>query len=347
MREQLLESLICPACEGGSWRVERDDPPGAEIVHKGGLICAACGAGYRITDGILDLLPQPEDVILRERAGWERFLQGAGEEFEEDWLLALPRIDERVSANADSIAHWRRQADNFEYLVGRLNLSGSESVLEIGAGRCWASAYLARKGCQVVALDVVREVKAGGLETAAVYLNHGTPCFDRVLASMERLPFRERTFDVILSVASIHHSGLLDRVVAECGRILRAGGKLALTSEPCIRIFKEKRVQNEETEAGINEHVYNLLDYRRAFEGAGLQATYYLPGALVAMLSEERSSAQTSRLKPRLFGVARLLWRSDALRKAMSLRPANLLGLLFLEYGLTAVAVKEGGIGAR
>jgi len=301
---------------------------------------------YAIRDGIIDLLPQPDEGILRERAGWEKFLEGASEELDDDWLLALPRIDENVSSDADSIAHWRRQAHNFDHLTGHLNLSGSERVLEVGAGRCWASAYLARRGCQVVALDVVRERRAGGLETGMLYLDHGSPYFERVLASMEKLPFRQGTFDLVLSVASIHHTELLDHVVGECGRVLRPGGRLALTSEPCICIFKEKRIQNEETEAGINEHVYSFLDYRRAFRAAGLQGTYYLPGALVAMLSEEGLTVGVGTLKAWLFGLARLSWRNGALRGVLSSQTANLLGLLLLEYGLTAVAEKQPGTGA-
>ncbi|MGB3905386.1 MAG: class I SAM-dependent methyltransferase, partial [Anaerolineae bacterium] len=306
--------------------------------------CHACGAQYDISNGIVDLLPDPNDLILRERAGWGRFLKGATEEFDDAWILALPRIDGRVTSNAKSIAHWRRQAGNFEQLIQQVDLSGNETVLELGAGRCWASAFLARRGCHVVALDVVRAREAGGLETGTVYLDHHTPYFERVLASMEKLPFRQGTFDLVLSVASIHHTTLLAQVVAECGRVLKTGGRLALTSEPCIRIFKEKRVQNAETDAGINEHVYNVLDYRRAFGQAALKATFYLPGALLALLEEQRPEVRAGRLKTWLFGLARLLWRGESMRRVLRSQPANFVGLLFLEYGLTAVAEKRLGM---
>jgi SAM-dependent methyltransferase len=341
MREELLESLICPACEDGSWHVECEQFSGVQIIQTGQLVCTNCGVRYTISDGVVDLLPQPDDMILRERAGWEGFLGGSSEEFDDAWLLALPRIDKTVSSNAESIAHWRRQADNFENLVHHLELSGRERVLELGAGRCWASAYLARRGCQVVALDVVRAENAGGLEAGRVYLDHGTPYFERVVASMEKLPFRRGTFDLLLSVASIHHTSLLDQVVGDCAHVLSPGGKLALTSEPCIRIFKERRVHNLETEMGINENVYNVLDYRRAFDKAGLTARFLLPGALAAMLEEERLTTKTIGLKEWLFGLTRRMWRRGAIRRLLRSEPANLLGLLFFEYGLTAIAEKE------
>lgn len=346
MREQLLDLLICPACEGGSWKLDCRERLDTGVIDSGRLLCAACGTSYTISGGIVDLLPEPDDVIRRERAGWQEFLKDSPEELDEAWLLALPRIDRRVSANAESIAHWSRQAGNVENLIAHLELPAGAAVLEVGAGRCWASACLARRGCQVVALDVVRARNAGGLETGIVYLEHGTPYFDRVLASMERIPFREGTFDLVLSIASIHHTAFLNRVLAEASRVLRRGGKLALTSEPCIRVLKEKRVENVETEVGINEHVYNLIDYRRAFREAGLKPTFYLPGALLDMLEEEGLTMPGGRLKAWVFRLARRIWGVETIRGLLSSQPANVLGLLFLEYGLTAIAEKETEMGA-
>ena len=340
MREKLLDVLICPGCGRETWTVERRESRDSGSIERGELVCFSCRACYSIDRGIVDLLPQPDETVLRERAGWEKFLQGAGEELDEAWILALPRIDENVSANPRSTIHWKRQADNFFGLMELLGLRGDEKVLELGAGRCWASAHLARMGCQVVALDVVRSVRAGGLETGAVYLEHGTLYFERVLASMEKPPFRPGTFDLVLSVASIHHSPLLDRVVSQCARVLRPGGRLALTSEPCTRLFGDKRVQNEESEAGNNEHAYDLLDYRRAFRTAGLQAKFVLPGAVEAMLRGGEHVSGVGRMKSLLFGFTRQLWRGAWLRRTLRSQPANLVGLLFLEYGLTAVARK-------
>ena len=178
------------------------------------------------------------------------------------------------------------------------------------------------------------------METGDVYLQHGTPPFDRVLASMEKLPFRPQTFDLVLSVASIHHSPVLGHVAAQCARVLRGGGRLALTSEPCYRVLRDRRVDNEETEAGINEHAYCILDYRKAFREANLEARYTLPGALQAMLEGREEAPSAGRMKSSLFRFARRMWTGTWTRSVLSSQWANLAGLLFLEYGLTAVARK-------
>jgi SAM-dependent methyltransferase len=346
MRRELLEWLVCPECQEADWRLEPSKGGERDLVEDGWLECAVCKARYSIEEGVVDLLPNPDEAVLAERAGWERFLQGASEELAESWILSLPRVHGGVTSNSGSIAHWKRQADNFFHLLHLLGLSGQGRVLELGAGRCWASAHLSRLGCEVVALDVVRAKRAGGLETGRVYLDHGTPYFDRVLANMERLPFRQGTFDLVLSVASIHHSPRLDQVVGEASRVLKPGGRLALTSEPCLAAWREKRVDNEETQAGISEHVYNLLDYRRAFGQGGLRARYHLPGAVVAMLGEQNHPAGVGGVRGWLFGLVRGVWRNATLRRALSSPAANLLGLLFLEYGLTAVAEKRSQAGA-
>jgi SAM-dependent methyltransferase/uncharacterized protein YbaR (Trm112 family) len=346
MRKELLGLLLCPNCEQGTWEIRSQELAGGGVARSGDLVCLACGSCYVVEDGILDLLPRPPESVLRERAGWERFLQRASEELAEGWILSLPKVDASVTSNAQSIAHWKRQADNFYRLVDLLDLTGRERVLEIGAGRCWASAHLARLGHEVVALDVVRGRAAGGLETGEVYLRQGTPYFDRVLASMEGLPFRPQSFDLVLSLASIHHSPDLELVAAESARVLKAGGRLAMASEPCISIFKEKRVNNLETNAGINEHTYNVVDYRRAFGRAGLKARYFIPGALVAML-EGDGQAQPHGFKAQVFGLARRAWSNPRLRRALNTQAANTVGLLLFEYGVTAVAEKPAGGEAR
>jgi SAM-dependent methyltransferase/uncharacterized protein YbaR (Trm112 family) len=346
MREELLDWLVCPACEEGDWRLEGVRSAQPDVLTEGWLECGACGARYALSDGILDLLPHPPEAVLRERAGWQKFLQGSAEEMTDEWILSLPRVHQGVTSNLQSVAHWKKQADNFFGLMELLDLRGGERVLELGAGRCWASAHLAREGCQVVALDVVRDRRAGGLETGEVYLRQGTPPFERVLASMEKLPFRPQTFDLVLSMASIHHSAALGQVVTQCAGVLRAGGRLGLTSEPCYWIFRDKRVDNAETEAGINEHAYNFLDYRQAFEAAGLRPRYAFPGAFVAMLEGSEETPAAGRVKSSLFGLAQRMWQGKRTRGILQSQWAKLAGLLFLEYGLTAVARKPAE-GAR
>jgi len=76
-----------------------------------------------------------------------------------------------------------------------------------------------------------------------------------------------------------------------------------------------------------------------------VQATYYLPGALSAMLEGAGLEANAGVFKTSLFRLTRLLWGKEAMRRLLRSQPANFLGLLFLEYGLTVVAEKQPGVG--
>ena len=71
-----------------------------------------------------------------------------------------------------------------------------------------------------------------------------------------------------------------------------------------------------------------------------MEPSFRLPGALVAMLDGDEGAPESGRVKSMLFSVSRRLWNSATLRRALDSQPANLVGLLFLEYGLTAVVRK-------
>jgi SAM-dependent methyltransferase len=55
--------------------------------------------------------------------------------------------------------------------------------------------------------------------------------FDVVTAPGESLPFEDESFDAVFSSNCIDHTSDPDRVLAEVGRVLRHGGRFALTAE--------------------------------------------------------------------------------------------------------------------
>ena len=97
-------------------------------------------------------------------------------------------------------------------------LSG-KAVLDLAAGTGLVSRALHARGAEVVATDVAAEM----LST----LRRRTPAIPAVAAAAESLPFRPRTFDLVVCATAWHW---LDAgaAVAEIRRTLRAGGHLAL-----------------------------------------------------------------------------------------------------------------------
>ncbi|HEY8217913.1 MAG TPA: class I SAM-dependent methyltransferase [Acidimicrobiia bacterium] len=111
--------------------------------------------------------------------------------------------------------------------LGVLGDVAGQNVLELGCGTAYLSAWLARAGARVVAVDLSR----AQLATAARCQRRYGPTFPLVEADAERVPLRGDAFDLVVSEYGA--SPWCDPVpwVWEAARLLRTGGRLAfLTS---------------------------------------------------------------------------------------------------------------------
>lgn len=100
------------------------------------------------------------------------------------------------------------------------------SVLEVGCGGGQLATRLAgrRPDLSITGLDLSAAQVARATERA----RHVSERVRFVEGSALSLPFDDRTFDAVLSVASIKHWPDPARGLAECVRVLRAGGSLAV-----------------------------------------------------------------------------------------------------------------------
>ncbi len=265
MKEDLTPLLRCPRCGATEMRLEATSRDESE-AREGSLICDACGERYPLEGGIPDLQFDRSDVVATEVEAWEGML--AVDDFKPEhhaharaWNKALPYL-EGIETSLAERETWKRHGDNFFKFIDKLPLDGAR-VLEIGAGRCWASAAMARRGAQVVALDVLRKLYMG-LATADLYLPE---ChFERVLADMHNLPFADDTFDLIFATATLHHAYDPGLMLREFKRVLVPGGAVLAINEPVetsVKVISVEEVQ------GVNENVYTLAAWTRLFRGQG------------------------------------------------------------------------------
>ena len=337
MRNNILNTLICPECRAGGLLLQNAVRDRLEIADAQ-LVCASCRAAYPVAGGIIDFLRHPSATVNSEVAGWRKFHnpQRNPEQFSDQWLLKLPRIDASVSPDAGSIASWNNHADNFDLALSQLGLKGGEEILELGAGRCWASAAFARLGCAVTALDVVRD-KYIGLASAEAYLSP-TLFFERVLADMECLPFSDRCFDLVFSTATMHHAPDVEAVCAEASRVLKPGGRLVAINDTVAGWFDSAQ-DLEERELGINEHAYPITRYQRAMTKAGLSPKLYLPATWRKQLESGRHGMRHP-LKIAAFRFCSMVWRIQSCRKSLEYILVNWAQRAW-GVGLHAIAVKR------
>lgn len=103
--------------------------------------------------------------------------------------------------------HWglEARAENFIRLFEKY-LPQESQTLDIGGGWGFYAELLARRGHQVVVLDVVKR----GFQKAPVILYQGV-----------RMPFADKSFDVALLMGVLHHTSHPEAVVREAKRVTR------------------------------------------------------------------------------------------------------------------------------
>jgi SAM-dependent methyltransferase len=124
----------------------------------------------------------------------------------------------------------------YPYLTGYLRLEElrGKDVLEVGLGYGTVSQRIAQAGARYTGLDIAK----GPVEVVNLRLAmYGLPGHAQTGSILEA-PFRDESFDVVITIGCLHHTGNLQRAIDEVHRVLRPGGRALIM-------------------------VYNALSYRR------------------------------------------------------------------------------------
>jgi 2-polyprenyl-3-methyl-5-hydroxy-6-metoxy-1,4-benzoquinol methylase len=125
--------------------------------------------------------------------------------------------DDRIAAG------YRLEAEAF---VGRRRLGPGLRVLDAACGSGNAVIPAARTRASVTGVDLV----GAALETASVRAAREGLVVSLDQGNVERLPYPDGAFDVVLSLFGVMFAARPDRVLGELARVTRAGGQVALAS---------------------------------------------------------------------------------------------------------------------
>jgi SAM-dependent methyltransferase len=129
---------------------------------------------------------------------------------------------------------WEHQAPTYDDVIGRvtsrlvgplLNAAGVQRgsrVLDLATGPGYAAAEAAALGASVVGVDM-----APSMVELARRLH---PAVEFRVAQAEALPFEDDVFDAAVSNFVVPHLSRPERAISELVRVLRGGGRLALTT---------------------------------------------------------------------------------------------------------------------
>ncbi len=274
MHPELLELICCPVCHT-SLHVET--PLNEDgVVWDGTLSCQAAHT-FPIVNGLPYLYVNDErwQSKAREVEGWVALHKKK--------QIYTPQEKDSVDYKIPYFAEppWLDIAHAFDLALDILNLTGDEVVLDIGAGRGWAAKQFAKRGCRVVALDIVPDENIG-LGRAWAIMKEAHVHFDLTIGDGENLPFLPNSFDIVYCSATLHHAADLPLFLQNIQRVLKPHGRLCATSEPCISIWRDEAQMlqthsAEELELGINETLPPLSRYEAACAAAGLTVQEAFP----------------------------------------------------------------------
>lgn len=158
---------------------------------------------------------------------WDAMLPGAS------WprrRQALRDLFEAIAPSYDRLNHWlsfgldrRWRARATREAIAR---DSHAVILDLasGTGDQAASLLSRSRGARVIRLDLSAHLLRRATPKRAV----GDPAVaPPVVAEMERLPLRDGSCDAVAMAFALRHVESLDRLMGECARVLRPGGKVS------------------------------------------------------------------------------------------------------------------------
>lgn len=170
---------------------------------------------------------------------------------------------------------------NFSVVLQGLGICRGMTVMDFGAGTCWASRLLSQLGCRVIAVDVSPTALHIGEELYArhpVIGQRPEPRF--LLFDGHRLELPDQSVDRIICLDAFHHLPNPREVLGELSRVLVRGG-IAGFAEPGPEHSRTPQSQHEMKTFRVIENDINIHDIWHDAQQAGFTdlklAVYNVP----------------------------------------------------------------------
>ncbi|MFA6888198.1 MAG: class I SAM-dependent methyltransferase [Candidatus Woesearchaeota archaeon] len=326
----IINNLQCPLCKDKI------------IKEKQKLKCVNCKTYFDVKKGIINMLVMSDDVkkeLNENQKVAEKRINKS-----DKWLLSLPLSDNFGNEKYPLINEGYKA--NVLQAIELVDFKGKK-VLEIGSGTCWTTALLAEAGADVVATDISAE-KYVGLESAEVFFKHKNLFFERVLCTMDVLPFQNEFFDIVYVNAAIHHAPDIKKTIKEITRVLKKDGMYIQTNEPCCSMFsKSNKINIEKARAAgmdvadnWNEQSYSLRQYKQLLNQNKFKKIHiFFPNSFELILNNSDNFAIKG-YKNIIKKVVSTVWKNQYIKKMLSSELLFTFSLLFFGGNCIFIAKK-------
>ncbi|MDD3296613.1 MAG: methyltransferase domain-containing protein [Candidatus Omnitrophica bacterium] len=235
MNKAVVSKLLCPNCFCGNLELEEylfDQ----DYVNEGRLTCLSCGLWYRIQNGIGDLLP----LSLRNNELYSKFAQRYKLPF------SISESKKRYSQEVSQMNFFKKNKDKYEEAIvdsnfykalcevtfsgwAKRKIKKKDLVLDAGCGTGIQSLVLAKNGIRTIGIDISEEMLLIAKDKAD---SAGLSSFvDFIMASAERLPFKNDTFDACVLYGVLHHLSNPQNALIDVSKKIKNKG-LVYTLDP-------------------------------------------------------------------------------------------------------------------
>jgi len=136
-------------------------------------------------------------------------------------------VREQFGKSAESYVESKLHKDgnDLQKLIGMASITGKEELLDIATGGGHTANAFASRVYRVTALDLTKEM----LAAAEKFIKgNGHQNVEFVVGDAERLPFTEKTFDIVTCRIAPHHFPNIRAFLSEVNRVLKDNGQFLL-----------------------------------------------------------------------------------------------------------------------
>ncbi len=184
----------------------------------------------------------------------------------EEYFARLKNWDFHLAKPLGQVEDTPELLNNFAHVLQGLQLLPGMSVVDFGAGSCWASRWLTQLGMEAIAVDVSRTALKIGEELYKRLPIIGDKPPPRFLPyDGRRIGLPDESVDRIMCLDTYHHLLNQDEVLRELHRILKPGG-IAGFSEPGPRHSSTPQSQAEMRNFRVLEddvHIDRIWDFAK------------------------------------------------------------------------------------